>query len=1404
MTEGNTSTSQMQLIRRSLVAIVIVISVFQLISYGLLIRQAVGDYHTAQILTAADRINRELFSATDALARERNLYQSILTGAHSIKGMERVSLDELQHQAQTQFSRAAVELRAEPLVADSRVVDGMMDRWEHFNAVRASIDKRLREPGAPTDETLAFEMSLAMSDLFERTMLVSHELSRRLASSPDDTIGRLAEVSYQLWQIRNQVATDGSALIQRAQLGHLLNSTTEADLDFDRGLAANAMNQLQIGIRLLPDVQGGWHGAELAGQLADFRELSTEQVTGLAQGKGSPDAAEEYRRRTESLQDQVIQRFRTFSLFLRDRVSRASSEALAQLIQNSLFLCLAIFLNLGLVFWLQRRVLRPLLLLNTVQDAAREAILLTNTHGRIFMANRGAEALFELPSRQLLAHNINELIFEAGINKARLEELAASGQEVQAQLARPDGLPPLHVSLIASPLLVRNNQKGILLIIRDDQERFKAEQARRHSLETMSDISRIQNLLFTPILRQVVFDELLQILLRHAGAQAGLLLESRGGMLGETYRCRARAGAGGGEPQIERDQSGNLAELRQELIKDPRWILFPVALQEGQSGLVAVWREHRDQVPDSFGPLLALYASVLGFVTEEESRKQSSTRLNEVLREQEAIFKASPVGLLLVDGDNRIIRVNHHVSRIFGIEESALTLTKLESLLSAPEAWALLAMQIARVKQGKKAAPLEVACKTLGGADLWLLFETNLLHEGLPDDGVIVSCIEITSLKRTELALREARDSAAESRGRLVGAIEAIPEAFAFYDTDDRLVVCNQHYADLFFTDIGTDQVVGETFESMVHLSLINGKEVIEEGFAAGEWVTERVRRHRMEKSSFVLRIGERWYLASDQQIPGLGTVCLRANITELKAREQELQLAKSKADDANKAKSAFLASISHEIRTPLNGILGLLELLRIAIQDRQQQDTLASVQESAVTLLRLIDDILDFSKIEAGKLQINPEPVMLEGVLRSVQGLYLETARNKNLCFELSIAEGLAPAHQADPLRLRQILQNFVSNALKFTESGAVTLQLTVEQSTPTSQTLRFACIDTGIGIAPENLEKLFQPFTQAESSTTRRFGGTGLGLAICRRLADLMGGHIHMTSAVGSGTTVEFTVSLPIADPQLAANREEAPIAPERFDVVPEAPILFVEDNPINRKLASMQLGKLGVPFVVRENGQEALDYWMENPVSLILTDCHMPVMDGHQLAREVRQIEQMMPGREPVPILACTANVASEESAQAMAAGMNEVLTKPLNLHALQRALARWLPLPAQDAVAAPEPTAADEDNVIDRGALEIYSQGDINVELGLIQEFLSSEQEDLVGVQQAVDTQDYEKARWFTHRIKGSGRMIGAMPLGDAAEALERCAKQQGDMGEALAQLVAAFGDLQRWVARHTPE
>lgn len=1394
--------SQIQQISRSLIAIVLVICLFQMFSYGLVISSALHNWQRAQTLAVVDRINRDLFVALDQVARERNLFQSVLTGQNAMTPEEARTLATLHREAEQRYNRAILALAQHPDIVDKAVVDAQRERWAHFVALRQQIDQRLRSRNAPAiDETLAYELSLASADLIHQTGLIVHELTRKMGSAPDETLGRLAEAGYKLWQIRDQVANDGSALIARARLGHTLNTSAEAALDSERDLAANTMVQLQTEMRFIGRKALGVHGSDLALSLARFHELSTRQLAAQSRGEPSPLDAETYRRQANGIQDQLLVLFRNVTDQLRQRVHTTTQEAFNEFLRSILFLCMAIALSMALLVWLHRRVLRPLRLFNEIQDAAREAILLTTPDGRIFMANRGAESLFGLPGAQLVARRVTELLPCDTLDAAGLSTLAQSGEERQLPARLPNG-DALHVSVLASPLNIQHGKNGILLIIRNDNERFLAEEARRQSLALLSDITRIQGMLFTQTARATVFDQLLATVLEYTGARAGLLLEVDSGGEAHRFVCRAARGVQPGDP--ERGQAGPLATLSERLRQEPDWHFYPVALQEDLNGLLVVRAPHTERLGDLLDPLLGLYAGVLGFVTEEESRKQSEAQLRDVLRMQEAIFGASPAGLIQIDADNRVVRSNQHAAQLFGHEESALPGMPLDALLGSPDAWRSLAERIGAVRHGLTAAPCGIECRKQDHTPLWALFKFRPLFEDAPSGDMILACIDITPLKQTEQALREARDTAAEARGQLIAAIEAIPEAFALYDVDDRLSVCNQHYANL-FSDRTPEQIIGMTFMELVRDSTHNGHEHMEDGYDEDSWVAERLRRHLEAETSFVLRVDDRWYQASDHRIPGLGCVCLRANITGLKAQEQELRQAKIKADEANRAKSAFLASISHEIRTPLNGILGLLELVRLGQDAQRRQESLQSIQESANTLLLLIDDILDFSKIEADRLELAPEPVAIAPLLASVHTLYQESAQAKGLDFSLEIAPELAAAHLADPLRLRQILQNFVSNAIKFTQQGSVRLTVRVLETGPQAQTLQFACIDSGIGISKDSLAQLFQPFTQAESSTTRRFGGTGLGLVICRRLATLMGGLVELDSEYGKGSTALLTVSLPIAQPATPAG---GPIDVSNPKAEPtmtllraqQAPILFVEDNPTNRKLTMMQLERLGVDFKVAENGQEALDMWQREPFSLILTDCHMPVMDGHQLARAIREAEARQPQRAPVPIIACTANIAHEEADNALAAGMNAVLTKPLGLQALQKALAAWLdgesPIHAETLAAATLPAA--QPPAIDRASLEVYSQGDLQIELGILGDFLASEQEDLEGVRQGVDAGDFEKTRWFTHRIKGASRMVGALPLGDAAEALERCAKAGTDMGAALAEVESAYRAVADWV------
>jgi signal transduction histidine kinase/ActR/RegA family two-component response regulator len=387
----------------------------------------------------------------------------------------------------------------------------------------------------------------------------------------------------------------------------------------------------------------------------------------------------------------------------------------------------------------------------------------------------------------------------------------------------------------------------------------------------------------------------------------------------------------------------------------------------------------------------------------------------------------------------------------------------------------------------------------------------------------------------------------------------------------------------------------------------------------------------------------------------------------ELKSAMRELELARDAANAANVLKTQFLANMSHEIRTPLNGVLAMAEVMSMGELEPVQRDRLDVIRQSGGLLLAVLNDVLDLSKIEAGKLTLMVDDFDLEPLMGSAVEGFRVMAQSKGLGFSFDVAEAARGWWRGDADRLRQVIGNLLSNAIKFTPRGEVTAKIDIN---PDTGALRVLVTDTGVGIAPEKLPTLFEKFTQADNSATRRFGGTGLGLAICRELTQMMGGSIDVSSREGKGSM--FTVELPLA------RGEPAEAAPPEVDSATDdgdLRLLAAEDNPTNRQVLQAVMDSLGIDIDIVPDGLEAVEAWRAGGYDLILMDIQMPVMDGIAAAREIRA-EEARTGRRRTPIVALTANALTHQIEEYLAAGMDGHVAKPIEIAKLYEAISAAL--------------------------------------------------------------------------------------------------------------------------------
>jgi signal transduction histidine kinase/DNA-binding response OmpR family regulator len=515
-------------------------------------------------------------------------------------------------------------------------------------------------------------------------------------------------------------------------------------------------------------------------------------------------------------------------------------------------------------------------------------------------------------------------------------------------------------------------------------------------------------------------------------------------------------------------------------------------------------------------------------------------------------------------------------------------------------------------------------------------------------------------------------------------------------------------------------------------------------------------------------------------------------------------------AEASNYAKSRFLANMSHEIRTPMNGIIGMNDLMLKTSLSPAQTKYAVAIHNSSELLLSIINDILDLSKIEAGRTDLENVPFDPREAVKSSIGLFVNKVNQKGLALETAIVDDFPPVLVGDPSRFVQILNNLISNAIKFTDSGKITVALTVRELKNNSLLLRCEVRDTGIGISAGSLTNIFNNFAQADSSTTRKYGGTGLGLAIAKHLSELMGGTIGVDSEQGKGSTFWFTAQFGLPASEITAVAKVGALQPLLDHSLSWARVLVVEDNPVNQDLCTEMLHYFGCNATLADSGAKALEALETQAYDLVLMDCQMPGMDGYEVTRIIRRRELEKGAGVPendrpkLKIIALTANAFLGDREKCITAGMDDYLAKPFSLQQLNQVLLHWLGTnqksPAEISPEEPDKTLAPSDKrllVIDRQAIESIrsiQRGSGTDFLGaVIDKFISGFPGFHDNMLQALEDGDTGRIRFLAHNFKSSSAVLGATSLAELCKKLEYLARNDSTEGatELLEQIAEGF-------------
>lgn len=788
-------------------------------------------------------------------------------------------------------------------------------------------------------------------------------------------------------------------------------------------------------------------------------------------------------------------------------------------------------------------------------------------------------------------------------------------------------------------------------------------------------------------------------------------------------------------------------------------------------------------------------------------RKLAEEKLHATNRQLFDIIDFLPDATFVIDHERKVIAWNRAMEKMTGIPKGEI-LGKGNSFYSAPFYWEPTPMLIDLIFSNDREHELQYnfferqgnllfaenftpAFNDGKGGDLWGTASPLFDSEGNLT-GAIESIRNITARKRIDEELQ-----------RINKAVENSSNAVVMTDTMGKhITYCNKSFQDLF--GYTAEELSGAGGLHVLFPNSATAQEVYRTLINGHSWKGELRKTTRQNKVVQFYMHGD---ALRDETGKVTGLFAIYTDITKLKQAEIEIKKAKEIAEAANRAKSTFLANMSHEIRTPVNAMLGMSELLLGMPMSKEQKEFVTTIHDSGQHLLTIINAILDLSKIEAGKIVVETVAFDPLSLFNEFVKVMATKAGKKNLAFKTSFAYDGPPLLHGDPVRLRQVLFNLIDNAVKFTDHGELELRATMKPLDETHVAMRFEVSDTGIGISDKDHDKLFQPFSQINGSTTRTHGGTGLGLAISKRLVTLMGGEIGADSKKGCGSTFWFTAPLGIPDikEELPENKKPSLVKIiDHSDPEPEPAemsdlILVAEDNPVNQKLILAQLSKLGYRAHMVSTGREAVESVLNTSYALILMDCQMPVMDGFEATGAIRNNEPAL-GRY-TPIIAITAHAMKGDREKCINAGMNDYLSKPISLNQLQKKLERWMPLrePAQerDGETNLMPPGPAGQNVIDPGILEslrrLQTHEMPDLFSNLVKIYLSSTPALLLALKEAIREKNMDALHFAAHSLKSSSSNIGALRLSSLAQELESLDAENGagSVAEILDQVKIEF-------------